>query len=170
MALNLGTVQVLDTDNNPLFLNSIMIRATVKEESRNMEHPIETGAIITDHRIILPVEVNLVVFIPVNFVNDTYSQIKQIYLDGTFITVQARTGTYSNQLISGMPHEESAEKAGVVVVGFRSKQAQIVKSQSTTTTVTPTDPANDTTVDRGTQQGSDTENSSAASSLTGIGR
>jgi hypothetical protein len=169
MAIISDDVKVLDENLTEIFTNAELMRATIREESRPMEHPIETGAIITDHRVIMPVEINLSILVEYQYVKDVYNQIKQIYNDGKFVIVQTRSADYRNQFIMALPHEESAEREGVIVIALRLKEAQVVSSQSSGVQVSPSNPSNESTVDSGIKEPKEPTNSSALASFTGFG-
>jgi hypothetical protein len=96
-------VAIFDDDFIQLFPGARAIKAIVKEQSKVMEHPLEDGATITDHRVILPIEIELSFILKPEDYQDTYNQIKQYYLDATLLNVQTKSGVYQNQLIQAMP-------------------------------------------------------------------
>lgn len=152
-------VAVFDQNFNPVFPQALFMKATVKEEAKVMEHPVESGAIITDHRIILPVEIELSVMLEFADRQDTYRIIRQLYLNSTLLVVQTNTGIYENQLIASMPHDEDPDYYNVIVIAIKLKQVQFVTAKYA---VVPKRARNTTTVDRGTQQATPVPNSVAA--------
>jgi hypothetical protein len=142
------TVAVFTQDYTQIFLDARGIRATVKEQAKVMEHPIETGAVITDHRVILPVEIELsLILLPASY-QDTYKAIRSYYLSGTLLVIQTRTGIYENQLISGMPHEETPEQYDAISLNLSLRQALFVIPAGA---ITPVKPSDSTTVEKGEQ-------------------
>lgn len=144
-------VAVFTQDFLQVFKEARAIKAVVKEQAKVMEHPVESGAIITDHRIILPVEIDLSLILQAPDYQNVYKTIRQYYLNGTLLVVQTRSGIYENQLISGMPHEEDPTQYDALAVALSLKQVQFVTAQYG---VVPKNAKNSTTVNRGTQQGS----------------
>lgn len=149
---NVDTVAVFTQDYTQIFRDARPIKAVIKESSKLMEHPIENGAIITDHRIVLPVEIQLSMILTPSTYRQTYEQIKQYYLEGTLLVIQSRSGIYLNQLIQEMPHEEDPTIYDTITLALNLKQVQMVTAQYTTT---PRTPKNSNTVDRGAQQTTD---------------
>lgn len=144
-------VAIFDQDYNQLFVHARAIKATVKEEAKVMEHPVETGATIVDHRIILPTEIELALILLSDDYVNTYNQIKDIFLNSTLLIVQTKSGIYQNQLIESMPHQEDPAQYDVLTLALTTKQVQFVTAQYGTT---PKNASNKNTSSRGTQQGS----------------
>ena len=171
-SLQFDNVEVLDSDFNQLFVNAKMMRADVRPMSRPMEHPLESGSVITDHRIILPVEISLIITLLTQDVKDIYNQINALYLSATSLIVQTRSASYKNQYILGLPHAETPEQLGVITINLRLKEAQFATTQSTTTQIDPSSASDQNTVDRGTQEAEepgDQVNTSGAVEIFGGG-
>lgn len=142
------TVAVFTQTFDQIFRDARSIKAIVKEQAKVMEHPIETGAVITDHRIILPVEIELSMILTPNTYQDTYKAIRSYYLNGTLLVIQTRTGIYENQLISGIPHEETVEQYDAISLTLNLRQALFVAPAGG---ISPAAATDTTTVDRGQQ-------------------
>ena len=72
-------VGVFDANFNQVFRLARPVKAQIHETSKPMEHPVETGIIITDHRIILPVEIEFSLILPPGEYRPVYQQIKQFF-------------------------------------------------------------------------------------------
>jgi hypothetical protein len=142
-------VAVFDQNYNQVFTKARAIKATIKEQAKVMEHPVESGIIITDHRIILPVEVELSLILQAPDYEDVYKTIRSYYLNGTLLVVQTRSGIYNNQIISSMPHEEDPTIYDALTVSLNLKQVQFVTAQFG---VVPKKASNANKINRGTQQ------------------
>lgn len=143
-------VAIFTQDYTQIFREARAIKAVVKEQAKVMEHPVESGAIITDHRVILPVEIDLSLILATADYQNVYKAIRQYYFNATLLIVQTRSGIYENQLISSLPHEEDPSMFDALAIALSLKQVQFVTAQYG---VVPKYPSNSTTVDRGTQQG-----------------
>lgn len=143
------TVGVFTQDFNQVFRLARPIKAVVKEQAKVMEHPLETGATITDHRIIQPIEIELSLVIPSTAYLGVYEQIKQLYLNATLLIVQTKSGVYANQLISSLPHEENPETFNVLTMALTLKQVIFANTQTVNGVKNP---RNSISSDRGTQQ------------------
>ena len=142
------TVAVFTQEFDQVFRDARSIKAVVKEQAKVMEHPLETSAVITDHRIILPIEIELnLILLPVSY-QDTYKAIKSYYLNGTLLVIQTRTGIYENMLIASIPHEETPEQYDAISLNLNLREALFV---TPTGNIVPAQPSDSTTVDRGQQ-------------------
>jgi len=147
-SFNIDNVAVFSQEYVQLFRDARPIKAVIKESSKLMEHPIENGAVVTDHRIVLPIEIQLSMILTPDTYRQTYDEIRQLYAEGTLLIVQTRSGVYINQLIQDMPHEEDPTIFDTITLALSLKQVQMVTAQYTTL---PRSPKNTNTVDRGAQ-------------------
>lgn len=122
-------VGVFTSDFIQVFERARPLKATIKEDAKVFDHPLETGATITDHRIILPIEIEISLILQSKDYRDVYQQIKQLFLNATLLVVQTRAGVYENQLISSMPHEEDPEYYDTITLALKLKEAQFVEPQ-----------------------------------------
>lgn len=159
-------VAVFDQDFNQVFPRARAIKAVVKEEAKVMEHPLETGATIVDHRIILPVEIEISMVLQAADYQDTYRVIKQYYLNSTLLIVQTKSSVYYNQLIAAMPHEENPDQYDAITLALTMKEAQFAQTKIN---YNPKNPKQASEVSRGAQQGLElASNSSTRSALLSI--
>lgn len=142
----IDVVAVFDQDYTQLFQNARPIKAIVKEDSKVMEHPLETGATIIDHRIIQPIEIEMSLILNRDDYQDAYQTIKQLFLNATLLIVQTRSATYTNQLIQSMPHDEDPEFYNTLLLTLKLKEVQFVTSK---TEPVPKNKNNISTVNRG---------------------
>lgn len=105
------------------------MKASIKEEATLMEHPTESGVVITDHMVLKPVEIELAMTLTPDSYRDTYQEIKNLYRNGKILTVQSKTDTYKNQLICALPHEESPEHFDTIILTLRLKEVKIVTAE-----------------------------------------
>ena len=143
------TVAVFTSEFVQIFRGARAIKAVVKEQAKVMEHPVESGAVITDHRIIMPVEIELSLILTPATYKETYEDIRQYYLESTLIIIQTRSGIYLNQMINSMPHEEDTNLFNTITLTLGLKQVQFVTAEFTTT---PRNPKDTSSIQRGAQQ------------------
>lgn len=165
-------VAVLDADLNQLFPDARAIKATVREEAKAMEHPLETGATVVDHRILLPVEIELACVLSREGYAETFQRVKDTYLAGDLCTVQTRVGSYDSMLIIGMPHEETADMLDGVSLILQLRHVMFVSAQFRDlprTRVAPRNPKNSSTTQRGEQRPAETPEPRKGSILSRMG-
>lgn len=122
-------VGVFDSGLTQLFVGARPIKATVKPTAKLMEHPIEDGASITDHRVFQPIEIELsMVLTPETFM-DTHKEIVAAFGSKTPMSVQTKADTYSNMYITEIPHDEEPDVYDTISVALKLREAQIVTAQ-----------------------------------------
>lgn len=153
MSIVVDVVGVFDSGFNQLFPDARAIKASIKEDAKTMEHPIEDGEVITDYRIINPVEINLSLILRPETVEDTYKLIKSYFLGEELLTVQTKVDVYSNMVVQAMPHEEDSALQNTITLAFSVKEAIIVEAQFGQLPPTSVAKKGDSsTVDRGQQE------------------
>jgi len=157
------TVAIFTSGGTQLFKNARPLKVLVREQAKVMEHPTETGTIISDHRIILPIDIDISILVTSVDYPDVYKAIKQYYANATLLTVQTRTGTYTNQVIAALPHQEDADIYNGITIALSMRQIRFVTPQYG---IVPQSPTDATTVDRGTQQGTAATNTEVNSALS----
>ncbi|MDE2100250.1 MAG: hypothetical protein KGL39_23570 [Patescibacteria group bacterium] len=141
-----------------LFTNARPLTATVRETSRILEHPAETGIIVADHHIINPILIEIPLLVTAEYYGTVYSQIRQAFLAATSLAVKTRVGVYSDMVIAEMPHDEKPDMYDAIVINLRLKQVIYVVAGNSTqaggtlTNFQPLEPANSNTVASGIQQ------------------
>jgi hypothetical protein len=158
------------------------IRANISERATFFTHPLESGRNITDHRIIEPVEIELRLLITDgasvlggirggNFRNaaaDIYNEIRKLFIDGTPIAVQTRTGVYFDQIIQEMPHEETSEIFDGIIISFKSSEILVSETNTEGKNFVPVSDLDDSTVPRGRLNTSSATGSQTTNALSGV--
>lgn len=157
-------VAVLDSNFTQVFPNARPLKATVRENSRLLDHPIETGQVITDYSIVLPIEIELPIIMEALYYADTYQQIRALYSSKALLTVQTLTTNYPNMVIAEMPHDEKPEMFDAVSLLLKFREIQL---NPTTSTYSPADPTQEDTAALG-QQSSYAIVPVAQQSVTGV--
>lgn len=139
-----------------VFGNARPAKASVRETSKLLNHPAETGVILSDHKVILQNEINIPMVIDSRYWSSTYQQIRNAWLNSTKLAVQTRTGVYRNMVIQNMPHEEDADMFDVITLGLNLKEVQFfapltIASGNQPSNYVPLNPVNNNTVLRGLQ-------------------
>lgn len=143
------TVAVYDSNYVQVFSKARPLKAEINEDSKVFEHPLEDGTEIVDHRIVLPVEIELSLILTSFDYQDVYQEIKQIFLDADLLIISTRAGTYENQIIQSMPHVETSDVYNGLLMTLKTKQADFVTSE---TSIAPILSSDSSTTDKGLVQ------------------
>jgi hypothetical protein len=155
-------VCILDKDLRQVLETARPIKAGVKPSAKLMEHPLETGATIVDFRIVNPLTIELSLLLATEEYQAVYKQIQDLFTRAVLLTVQTRAGSFSNMLISSMPHEEDAGMMDAIPVAVSLQEVQLVDTLYTNVApVKPRNPTDSKTVKRGEQQPKESEQNSS---------
>ena len=157
--ISIDVVGIFDNAFNQLFQNARPLRAQLREANRIMDHPRENGQTNSDYKITLPVEIVMPLVLVDPYVQDVYDEIKTASLNSTSLTVQTRTGIYSNMVIQETPHDETTELYNGITIYLRLREIQIPLG---TQNFSPADPTQANTLQEGEQNPSTFPNPSAA--------
>ena len=149
-SLSADTVAVYDLNYVQVFSKARPLKVEVIEDSKVFEHPLADGTTIVDHRIVLPVEIELSLILTSSDYQDVYQEIKQIFLDADLLIISTRSGTYENQIIQSIPHVETSDIYNGFLLTLKTKQADFSTSE---TSVAPINPSDSSTTDKGLTQG-----------------
>lgn len=153
----IDVVAIYDSKSFQQLFNEVLpMKAEVRETSKVMMHPVETGVMLSDHHIINPREVDLQIIISSDAYGSVYQQLKSAFIAATLLSVQTRADIYPNMIIASMPHEETPEMFDVIVMSLRMVEVLYViptssPSAATPAAYAPADPVDDDTVQRGQQ-------------------
>lgn len=162
-------VIVLDAEFNRLFERAQSIKATVDRQAKVMDHPIETGAMVTDHRVMLPVTVELSLVLSGELYKNTYHLIKSLYLSADLLTVQTRVDVFSNMIVAKMPHEETADMRDGVTIALSLREVELVTAKyGKAATAAPKKAKDSKNTNRGQQQPKATSETRKTSVLGGL--
>lgn len=129
-AKSVDVVAILKGDGGAqVFAAARPMRATVYERADLMEHPLEDGSVIADHKVRRPTEIDMPLFIPGGpDLKTIFAEIRQYWTDGTVLTVQTTAGSYSSMILTDVPHEEHPDAINSITVGLRFREARFVKA------------------------------------------
>lgn len=118
-------VGIFDADFQPLVPEAQPIKATVTQPSKVMEHPLETGGTVSDHRVFQPVEIEMTVVVP--FAD--FPRLQAIYRQTETVAVRTNVGTFDNMIIETLPHDETPDVFDKVAVAMKLREVQFVEAQ-----------------------------------------
>lgn len=150
-------VAIIDQQSlTQLFQAARPLKVEVKEGARVMEHPVESGSMIADFRVIRPKEIDLSLIIPAPDFSSTYEQIRSAFTNSTLLSVQTKTDVYQNMIIAEMPHTEDPEMFDVITLAMHLREVLFVvpvsvASQPSPVNYSPAVPTDQKVVPRGVQ-------------------
>lgn len=135
-----------------VFADARPVRVQVSEPAQFMAHPLETGANVTDHRIILPTEVAISFILEPENYRNTYLLMQQAYLAAFRFAIQTKTSTYTGMYISDLPHEEDPALFDTISMTVQFREVQFFQAQRQPLGENDVvDPIDASTVNRGSQ-------------------
>jgi hypothetical protein len=146
-------VGIYDEDFNQLVPEGRPIKASIVEPSKLMEHPLEDGSTVVDHRILQPAEVELTIIAD----HELWQRYYAIYGDAELVTIQTKSTTYDNMVIESINSDETPDVFDRVPIVLKFKEVVFVETQFQA--LPPTAVAkktNASTVKRGEQTGKPT--------------
>ena len=122
-------VGIFDAEFRQIVEAARPMRATVSPSAKLMTHPKEDGALIADHRVFNPVEIEVTVILSPGEYRAVYQQLQDVFTGVKAVTVQTRAASYPNMVLVGLPHEEVPEMNDNLLVHLQFQEIQIVKAQ-----------------------------------------
>lgn len=157
MVETVDIVAVLNAETGEqVFASARPLNASVYEAAKAMSHPLENGSSVVDHLVFEPIEIDFSLRVTTDPVA-VLAEIREFYRAGTLLTVQTRSGTYSDQFITALPTDERAERTGTVDIDLRLQQAVFLDVQFAGA-VAPVTPANTGSAPRRAQARASTAN------------
>ena len=138
LATSLDVVGVYNSAFQQVFLKARPVSAAIRPIARIMDHPLETGSIISDYKVILPLEIQYNVILPSPYTRDLYEEIWDLWQSSELLTVQTKAKNYANMIIAEPPHEEKTDYFDALPMTIKFRQAQLVPSVTQYAPVDPT--------------------------------
>jgi hypothetical protein len=145
-----------------VFRDARPMSASVREEAKLMEHPLESGAVATDHMVIQPVEIELLMTLTPATYRDTFQEIKNLFREAKILTVQTKADTYQNLIIEALPHDEEPEVFDTIDLALKLKEVLVVTAEYEEAPYSPRRDNQSATQDRGEVQPQEQKGSWAA--------
>jgi hypothetical protein len=119
-----------------VFAEAKIISIAIKPSSKLMEHPLESGALQSDHKVINPIEIEIKFIVPRNRYQNVVPLLRQTFIESRFLTIQTRHVIFNNMVITELPWEETAQMSDAIAVSIKFKEVILAV---TTTTFAPED-------------------------------
>lgn len=138
-----------------IFQSIIIIDADITEDSKIMDSPVESGIMISDHKINNPKEITLNCVLPIEKWEDAYKELYFWFLQSgkKFLMIQTKADVYPNMQLVALPHKETPETVSRLFFELRFREIKFVEPKYIAMPVEKVEnPANAATVDAGKKQ------------------
>lgn len=108
-------------------LSSSIMSCNVIDDSKLCEHPIESGATVTDHKFFNPVEIDIRLSLPNYIYRSVYKELRQIYEESPKLRIKTKSGWYTDMVLQGLPHEEKPENYDRIIFDLHFKEVKEVE-------------------------------------------
>jgi len=120
---------IIDADSGEqVFAGARPLKASIEESSKLMVHPREDGSTQIDHKIDLPIAIQVSVILESETYRDVYADLRQAKIEGRQLTVQTKTFTHENMFIEAIPREEDPKYFSTITMVIRMVQAFIFET------------------------------------------
>lgn len=152
-ATQVDVVGVFDSSYKQIISSARPMGAQVSVVAQPFDHPVENGGVVGDWRVILPIELVLNCYLLPSEYRAAYAAIETVFYGTELLTVQTLTSTYSNMLLTGIPHEEDGKEFDLIPLQLRFKEVTLVKAQfqAMAAKQVPSTPSAQSTINRGEQ-------------------
>lgn len=130
MTTRLDVVGVFDSNGNQKFERARSMRIQTTRTARTAQHPLETGSSVVDHRVLMPVEAQLLVVLEARHYRNGYSQIEASFNSGEILSVHCNATVFRNMCIADMPHEETPDMFNAVQIMIKLVETQFFRTQA----------------------------------------
>jgi len=138
--------------------NVTIIDVDVMEDSKIMDSPVESGILISDHRILNPKEIVVNCTLPFEDWKESYDEMKGWYErnDTEFLTVQTKADVYEDMQLIAIPHKETSDTVSRLFFELRFRSILFVKPEYIAMPLDVVEnPENASNIDAGKKQGSE---------------
>lgn len=108
---------------------SSAMHAEVNVQARIMDHPLETGAMISDFMVYLPVEIDMTLICTGFTYSDVYKEIRTAYVAQEKLVVVTKSDVFLNMVIYAIPHDENPEMFDALAVTIRLREVLLMDTQ-----------------------------------------
>lgn len=101
------------------------VKAFVNRDTKGFSHPLEDNTSLTDHRIILPIEITMTLLIAKDSKSEIYKQIEDFFINASTVQVRLKAKTFDELYISAMPHNETPQKFDTLEMDIKFREIQV---------------------------------------------
>ena len=119
------------SDDEEVLENITIIDIDVMEDSKIMDTPVESGIVISDHRVLNPKGITVNCTLPFENWKDSYDELIGWYQrnDGKFITIQTKADVYEDMQLIAIPHKEASDTVSRLFFELKFRSILFVKPE-----------------------------------------
>ena len=133
----------------------VIMELDVMESSKIMTSPTESGTIIADHRVFIPIEITARCTLPIEDWKKSYDALRAWFeqTEAKFLTLATKADNYENMQLIELPHKETSESIQRLFFDLKFREVKLVAFDYKAMPLEVVESAeNATTVDAGTKQ------------------
>ena len=125
------SIAIYGEGGDELLSSASIISCSVNDSSKLMEHPVESGAVISDYKVFNPVTATVVVALTETEYASEFAEIYGAYKNCEYVTLQTKTKVYTNLQILSLPHEATFRNVSRPTITINLKEALVVEAAFT---------------------------------------
>ncbi len=115
-------------DNNEVLTRVHFLNGSINDDVTLMDHPLENGAVITDHEVFNPNKGSLSILLD-DEDQSSLAEIDEYFRNGTALTIKAKGEMFPNMVICAKPFEVGADHFNKTVYNLSFRAVQIAQTQ-----------------------------------------
>lgn len=127
----------------------VVMSAEVVEDCKLTEHPLESGQVLADNKVIMPTEINVQITLPAQDYKDKLALLKKYKDENQMIYIETKFGSYFNMQIVSIPCSMNTNNINRLTFNVKFREV-LVSGQNV---VVPENVADSDTINTGTQSG-----------------
>lgn len=145
-------VIIFGEDGSEVLADVAIVSCKVNDQSKLMEHPVESGAKISDHKVFEPRTMDITIALTSDGFDTEYAELFDLYRQCAILSLQTKVQVYNNLQIASIPHEEKVTTMNRLIFNIQLKEAIVVSPQFVAAQRSYKKPENKPTVEVGQQQ------------------
>lgn len=129
-------------------LNTAYMNATIIQNSKLMEHPVEDGTVCADYKVKMPTEISIQIVLPAQMYEDIINEIQEYKDKGQMIYVETKYGGFKNMQIVNIPIQLKPDNISRLTLEIKFKQVLVPKEKDY---ISPKDEEDTNTISSGTK-------------------
>lgn len=115
-------------DNSEVLTNVMFIDGSIDDDASLMTHPLENGAVITDHMVFNPHKGSLSLLVE-DEDQSSLSEISEYFHNGTLLTIKAKGEIFPNMVISAKPFKVNSNYFNMTQYSLSFCEVQLADTQ-----------------------------------------